>query len=156
MRNSSGGIIKWGVILVVLFIGYTKGLPWLKQQKFLSSSSSSKAANAKPSCTELAAAASEAWGNGIAPFVNPPVDRSAWDAFRSDVESRIDKARSECRCSAESCTKAADAMDRLQKLVATLDASVQSGAAPPSDLPQQQEQIDNLIDVAQSLVREGK
>jgi hypothetical protein len=154
MRKSSSGIIKWVVILVVLFFGWTKGLPWLKQQKFFSSPAN--AASEKPSCTELAAAASESWGNGIAPFVNPPVDRSAWDSFRSDVERRIDKAKSECRCNAESCTKAADAMDRLRKLVSTLDASVQSGAAPPPDLPQQQEQIDSLIDAAQSLVREGK
>lgn len=154
MRNGSGGIVKWVVIIALLYFGYTKGLPWLKQQNLFAR----KAAASSPglSCAELGAAASDAWGGGLAQFVNPPVDRDAWSAFRDDVETRVDAAQKACRCDSESCARTADAMERLRRLVGTMDSAVQTGAAPPSDIPQQQERIDSLLEEAQALVREGK
>lgn len=154
MRNKSGAVIKWVVIIALLFFGYTKALPWVKEQNFFASKAT--AAGVDPSCIELASAASDAWGQGLAPFVNPPVDREAWSAFHSDVELRIDRAQKPCQCKAESCAKAADAMERLRRIVSTVDSAVQTGAGLPSDLPQQQAQVDGLLDEADALVRVGK
>jgi hypothetical protein len=155
MRKGSGGIVKWVVIIALLFFGYTKALPWVKQKDFFASKVVA-ASGVDPSCTELAAAAGEAWGSGLGQFVNPPVDRDAWSAFRDDVQTRIERARDACRCKGESCARSADAMERLRGLVSTMDSAVQTGAAPPSDIPQQQERIDSLLEEAQALVREGK
>jgi hypothetical protein len=156
MRNSSG-IVKWIVLIVVVIVVWKKGIPWFKQQGYLSSSMTSSApAATTSSCPQRAAAASEAWGSRLSAFVNPPVDKAAWGDFRSSVEAKISSATDECRCPSESCAKAADAMNQLQSLVSTVDSAVQSGTPPPPDLAQSQERIDNTIDEAQSLAREGK
>ncbi len=146
-------LLKWIILLALIFLAWKYGLPLLQRQGRSTTTSASGASN---SCVGAASAASDAWGRGIGRFVNPPYDTNAWAAFRSDVESRITSAESACSDSSESSTKVQSAMRDLRGLVSDLDAAIRSGNAPPSDIVQRQEAIDRQIDEAQELVRSGK
>ncbi len=147
-------LLKWVVLLAIIFLAWKYGLPWLQRQS--GSHSTTAAAGAGGSCVGAAQSASDAWGRGIRQFVNPPYDTNAWSAFRSDIESRISAAESACSDSSESSTKVRNAMRDLRGLVSDLDSAIRSGGAPPSDIVQRQEGIDRQIDDAQDLVRSGK
>ena len=149
-----GRLIKLAVVVAVLFFAWKYALPWIQRQS--GSSPRSNATASQSSCTGSAARASEAWGSGLHGFVNPPYDLAAWSTFRSDVESKIAAADSECACSSESCSKAHSAMRDLRALVSDLDTAVRNGSPPPSDAVQRQESIDRQIDEATELVRAGK
>ena len=151
-----GRIVKWLVVLVVIFFAWKYVVPWAKNEmaggKKTSSSSSAGGDN---SCIRAAERASEAWGSGLHQFVNPPYDIGAWSSFRGDVDSKISAAESECSCAEESCRKARAAMGDLRSLVSELDSAIRSGTSPPSDAVQRQEAIDNQIEEARAAVRAG-
>ncbi len=146
-------LVKWVVIVAIVFFAWKYVVPWVRHQ---TGSSSSATSSADDSCAGAARRASDAWGNGVHQFVNPPYDVGAWSGFRSGVESKISAAESSCHCSAESCTKGQNAMRELRSLLSDLDSAIRTVAAPPSDIVQRQESIDRQIDEAQELVRSGK
>lgn len=148
-----GRIVKVLVLIVVLYVAWKYGLPWLQHQQ---SGGGTTPAAAQSGCPAAAARASEAWGSGLHSFVNPPYDLNAWSTFHDDVENKIASAESECSCSGDSCEKARSAMHDLRSLVSELDSSIRNGSPPPSDLPQRQEAIDKQIDEAAELTRAGK
>ena len=138
-------ILKWLVVLVILFIAWKAIEPRLKKSRAARTSSSE---NPAANCAASAARASEAWGSGLSRFVNPPYDLAAWSEFRSDVEGRISSAESDCNCASDGCGKGRQAMRDLRNLVSDLDSAIRNGSSPPGDAVQRQEAIDNLIDEA--------
>jgi len=102
-------------------------------------------ASASQSCVSAASAAADTWGSGVGRFANPPYDTTAWDDFRSRVETQARRAEENCLCGDAACTKAKNAMHDLRSLVAEMDTSLRSGSPPPSDLVQRQEAIDNAL-----------
>jgi hypothetical protein len=150
-------LVKLIVLAVVVYGGYKYGLPWAKDKNLIPSGGSAASRGAGDrGCLALAEEAGAIWADGIPRYINPPVDRAAWDGFRSEVESSISKARSGCDCAEESCRKAGEAMDQLSALVRDMDSAVASGGAPPSDVVRSQERVDNLLDQARRLTNEGK
>src|SRR3977135_4280966 len=107
-------VVKWLLIIVAVLFAWKYVLPWAKQQIQGHTAATVTASN---SCTSAAQRASEAWGRGLNHFVNPPYDIGAWSSFRSDVESKIASAESECRASSQSCESARSAMSDLRSLV---------------------------------------
>jgi hypothetical protein len=148
-----GNIVKWIVILVVIYFVWSVGLPWIQKQK--PSESTTTASGTDNSCVSFAERASETWGGGIGRFVNPPHDTMAWDSFRGNVESRIRNAESSCDCSTSSCDKAREAMRDLRAVVSDVDAALRSNSGLPSDIVQRQESIDNRINEAREMARGG-
>src|SRR6266550_584895 len=116
-----GRIVKWIVILGVLFLVWKFVLPQLQHRSGATSTSQTATQN---SCPGAASRASEAWGGGLNRFVNPPYDLNAWSDFKSTVESKISAAESECSCSSESCDKARAAMRDLRSLMSDLDIAI--------------------------------
>ena len=145
-------LIKLVVAIVVIYLIWTKGIPWWQSRNGRSAASSTTAA-AGGSCIELAEHASELWGSGIGRFANPPYDLGAWGEFRSRVDAAIAHAESMCNCGEESCTKPRQAMGELRTLVSDLDGSIRNGTPPPGDIVQRQEQIDNAINAARDSLR---
>jgi len=147
------------VIVVLIVLAINKwGKPWYRQH-YGSGAAASTTGAQKPvenECVQSAQAASEAWGSGLKSFVNPPYDLNAWSSFRGDVESKITTAERGCTCADPSCEKVRDAMRDLRSLVSDLDNAIRSGGSPGSDIVQRQEAIDNRIDEAADLVRQGK
>jgi len=140
-------LIKWVIVIALIFLAWKYALPWAKQQV---QGHSTTAATDTP-CTAAAQRASETWGSGLHKFVNPPYDLGEWARFRGDVETKIS-----CRESCPSCDMARDAMRDLQTLVANLDSSITSGNPPPDDAVQRQEAIDTKIEAAAALAQGGK
>ena len=148
-----GNLLKWIVILVVLFIGYKALAPRIKAFKTTkSTSTSSTAAKGDDSCVGRATSASNAWGSGLGRFVNPPYDTEAWASFASDVKQHISEAEAACACETESCIKARSAMSELRGLVSDVDGTVRRNEPPASDLVRRQEAVDNAIDEARALI----
>lgn len=151
-----GRIVKWIVILGLVYFAWNVAIPWIQNQGSKGSKSSkSSQSSSDNSCVQSAARASETWGDGIGRFVNPPHDTMAWDTFRGKVETRIRAAESECGCATSSCDKARGAMRDLRGLVTDLDSALRSSSGPPSDIVQRQESIDTRIDEARELARSG-
>jgi hypothetical protein len=150
------GIVKWIVVIAIAVAVWNVGLPWAKRQNFGGTSASSTGRGGDSSCTRSAESASSAWGGGIIRFINPPYDMNAWASFKSDVDSEISSAESQCSCTEESCVKTRLAMTELRAIVSEADNSIRNGSAPPEDLVQRQERIDNLIEEGAALVRAGK
>jgi hypothetical protein len=144
-------LIKWVVIVAMAFLAWKYALPWAQRQMRGHSTSTSDS-----TCVTAAQHASETWGSGLHRFINPPYDLAAWSSFRSDVDTRIAAAESECSASAQSCVAARAAMSDLRALTGELDTAIRSGSPPPDDAVQRQEAIDNKIESAADLARAGK
>lgn len=147
-----GNLLKWLVILVLLFIGWKALAPRIKGLKTTKSTATSSAAKGDDSCVGRATSASNAWGNGLGSFVNPPFDTEAWSSFSRDVKQHISEAEAKCACESDSCIKARGAMSDLRGLLSEMDSSVRSNSPPSSDLVRRQEAIDNAIDEARALI----
>jgi len=138
-------LIIWAIIITVIWFGWD----WLrKQQHNNTNTAAATGASAAQSCTSAASSAADAWGSGVGRFANPPYDVSAWDGFRSDIESRARRAEEKCICSETACATAKSAMADLRSLINEMDQSLRSGSPPPSDLVQRQEAIDNAVNSA--------
>ncbi len=151
-----GRLLKWIVIIGIVFFAWKVVVPWVKEQKLGGSSTSiSTGAPGDDSCAGQAERASEVWGSGLAQFANPPYDLGAWSSFREQVDAQISKAESKCSCAAESCVKVREAMGDLSALVGDLDNTIRNGSSPEGFV-QRQEQIDNRINEARDLQSAGK
>ena len=148
-------LIKIAIIVVIVLVVWKKGIPWWNEHHPAAGAATS---NSSPgdACVSAAASASEAWGSGVGRFANPPYDLGAWDGFRSRVDQSTREATNKCSCAADSCMTARTAMSDLRNLVSELDGSIRSGSPPPSDIVQRQESIDNAINSARDLARQGK
>jgi len=153
-------LFKWVVVLVVILAIWKYVIPWVKSEaNSIGSGSAASAASASggnTSCISAADRASSAWGGGIGRFVNPPYNMEAWSNFKSDIDSKITAAESECACSDDSCRKVKSAMSDLRSLVSDLDNAIRGGTSPGQDIVQRQEQIDRQIDDAREIARAGK
>lgn len=143
-------LIQLIVIAALLFVAWK----WWQQHQGVSPT---RVRSGGDSCTPYVDSATNAWSNGIRKFTSgPPYDTAAWDSFRSDVQNRIGEADSHCSCDRESCSKAKEAMNGLRDMISNVDGMIRSNGAPPSDLVQRQENLDNLADQARDLAAQGK
>lgn len=145
-------LVKWVIIIVLVVFAWKYAIPWAKQQIQGHTASTVTASN---SCTTAAQRASEAWGSGLNHFVNPPYDLGAWSSFRSDVDSKISAAETECRAASQSCETARSAMSDLRSLTSEFDSAIRNGSSPPDNAVQRQEAIDTKIEAAVALARAG-
>lgn len=148
-------VLKIAAVVLIAFFLYKKVLPNI-HGNHATASAASASHDSGGDCAGAAAAASSAWGDGIGRFVNPPYDLNAWGEFRSRVDREINRAESQCRAGTESCRQASAAMSELRTVVDDLDSAIRAGTAVPDDLVRRQESIDNDIDRARELQKEGK
>jgi hypothetical protein len=151
-----GRIIKLLVVVAVVFMLWKYVLPMVKNQgSRTDASTSSGGAGAGGSCVQSAERAAEEWSSGFTRFANPPFDSFAWSTFRGRVETKIGAAERDCSCSASSCEKSREAMRDLRSLVSDFESTIRNGSSA-SDFVQRQESIDNRINEAGELLRDGK
>src|SRR5260221_8336287 len=104
-------LVKWVIVLAIVFVGWKYGLPWIKAK---TGGSSSGTASTDNTCISIAGRASEIWGSGIGKFVNPPYDMDAWSSMSASVNSSIVATSTACGCPEESCQKVQSAMRDLK------------------------------------------
>src|SRR5258708_34191974 len=137
-------LVKWVIVLAIVFVGWKYGLPWIKAK---TSGSSSGTASSDNSCISIADRASEVWGSGIGKFVNPPYDLDAWSSLSASVNSSIVATSTACGCPAESCSKVQSAMKDLHTLVSDMAPAIASGKPPAGSSAHPQSAIDAHADV---------
>jgi hypothetical protein len=148
-----GRIVKWLVILAIIFFAWKYALPWVRTKAGGASATSQQSDN---SCVGAAERASEQWGSGLHRFMNPPYDAAAWSTFERDVQSSVTSAESQCSCSAKSCEATRGAMRDLRGFVGEMGSAIRNGTSPPSDAVQRQEAIDTQIANARALLQSGQ
>jgi len=149
-----GRLLKWIVIIAIVFFAWKVVVPWVKAQQ-LPSTSASISNVGDESCAGRAERASEAWGSGLSRFANPPYDLAAWSAFQTGIDAQIAMAEAKCSCASESCQKVRSAMSDLRGLVSDLDNTIRNGSSP-DNIVARQENIDNRINEARDLQNAGK
>ena len=83
-------LVKLVVFALIAWAAYRYGLPWLQQQEFTSGGRGSSVSDTpNAACVSEADDAVAVWSNGVIRFMNPPIDRGAWDDFRREVERKI-------------------------------------------------------------------
>lgn len=137
-------LFTWIIVIAIAIFAWKTLAPKLREGK----AAKSEVADSGGSCGVAAARASERWGSGLSRFVNPPYDLNAWSSFRTDVDSAIADAESDCDCAGPSCEKGRAALRDLRALVSDFDAAIRNGSEPPADAVQRQESIDNRINEA--------
>ena len=147
-------IIGLAVMIAVAVFLWKEGRPWIERQ--INQLGISEDDTPTVTCAAQAESASLAWGSGIGRFVNPPVDESAWNAFRSRIDGQILQARGYCKCSEPSCARARQALGELEDLVRSFDAAVRNGSPPGMDAVTRQESLDLKIEEAMALAKQGK
>ena len=147
-------IVKLLIVVAVVFVIWKYVVPMVKNQTSRSEATTASGGGGSP-CTQSAGRAAEEWSGGFARFANPPYDSMAWSTFRGRVESKIGTAERDCGCAASSCEKARDAMRDLRSLVSDFESTIRNGS-DASDFVQRQESIDNKINEAGDLARDGK
>lgn len=148
-----GRIVKWLVILAIIFFAWKYALPWVKTK---GGGGSATTQQSDGSCVGAAERASDAWGSGLRQFMNPPYDAAAWSTFERDVQSAISSAESQCSCSSKSCETTRGAMRDLRAFIGEMGTAIRNGASPPSDAVQRQEAIDTQIANARALLQSGQ
>lgn len=147
-----GRVVKWVVLLAVVFFAWKYALPWVKAK----GGGGAASQQSDGSCVGAAERASDAWGTGLRQFMSPPYDANAWSAFERDVQSAIAGAESECGCPAKSCETTRGAMRDLRGFIGEMGTAIRTGSSPPSDAVQRQEAIDTQIANARALVQSGQ
>lgn len=151
-------IVKFLVVLVILYFAYTAGWPWLQEQLGRVSKSTAGTGGGGGEggrCVEMAAAASASFGGEIPRFSRPPVDLDAWGAVVSSTQRQIADAQTECACALDSCRKASDALSELSGMVYEFDSGFRGAGGMPINAARQQERIDELLAEARDLARQG-
>ncbi|HVE70818.1 MAG TPA: hypothetical protein VNI54_05565 [Thermoanaerobaculia bacterium] len=149
-----GRIVKLLVVVGVVFLLWKYVVPMVKSSGRRGDTRST-VSSGSGSCVQSAERASEEWGSGLRQFANPPYDSMAWSVFRGKVESKIGSAERDCGCDSASCEKSREAMRDLRSLVGDFESTIRNGSSA-SDFVQRQESIDNKINDAGALARDGK
>jgi hypothetical protein len=148
-------LVKLLIVGIIALAIWKKGIPWWKEQQARKASTAA-VTSANESCVSTAERASEVWGSGLREFINPPFDLAAWEDFRSRTQQAIESAEQKCTCGEKSCATARQAMSELRALIFDMDGSIRSGSPPPAGAVQRQEAVDNALESARDLVRQGQ
>jgi hypothetical protein len=139
-------------VAIVLYVGYSQGLPWIQQQM----GQDAGAGDTAPArCVHQADRASNTFGDDFGRRFTPGGDADAWAGFVDSVREEIDAARTLCSCPGTACDKAKDAMDRLDGLVGEYDDRFRSGSGMSSNPAGELTRIHGLLNEARALARQG-
>lgn len=148
--------VKWVLVIVVIYLGVSEGLPWVQRQLAAHQGGAATAEGSSKSaeCVAAARRASDAVANEAARFV-PPIDAAAWSQAASDLRRAVGDARVACTCTLESCRTASDALSEIEGVISSLDSAA-SGGSPPLNLASHLNDADDLLNRARELSRRGE
>lgn len=126
-------IFKGVVVLVILYLAYSEGLPWLKGE-IDGLWSSPTGATYQAVCHNAAERAVDEFTGRLRRFSSPPIDTQEWDETVSASRLKLETAEKECRnCEHEACLEVMGALGHLERAVGHYDESVQAGRGLPLD-----------------------
>lgn len=144
-------IVKLLVVLVVVYLAYSVGLPWLKGLLDGSPASLRGDASEEALCAGEAERAVDAFADRLVRFASPPIDAADWEAAVSRSLDEIAEAERGCKCPHEACTEASRALSRLEEMVTDFDDSVGAGRGLPANGARRLESLYDIVGRAKQL-----
>lgn len=148
-------VVRLIVLIVVVFVAYDYGWPWLQAE--LARKGSIKTTvlsdfdgddvmeSGVTRCLALASDANEAFGAGIGRFVGGQPNRADWMSFAGRVQRQTAAAASACNCLGEGCALASEAMAELESLIQDTDGLVRGSTDTFSNPANRHEKIYDLL-----------
>ncbi len=125
-------IIKGVIVVMILYLAFTKGLPWLKSEIDSLMSGTPTGASNQEICHKAAERAADAFAKRLRRFSSPPIDTDEWDKTVSASRLDIESAEKQCRnCDHEACLEVTGVLGELERLVISFDENVQAGRGIP-------------------------
>lgn len=146
--------ISFAILAVLVYVAYTEGLPWLRQQ--LDQDALVSAGEGPARCVGMADRANDIFGDQVGRLSAPGGNADAWAVFVGDVDAAIGQARSACTCKEPSCRTALQAMTELRALLQQLDDRFRDGTARIRNPVERQKKINELLNHARGLARSGQ
>ena len=148
-------VVKLAVLAALLYLGYTKGMPWLErlQQSKQDQSVEQEQNAASADCVALARTAADTLGSELIPLAAPQTDRGTWGTALIRTGGALTDADNACRCGTKSCLQASVALIEMRQVIDSLNSALR-GTAPPLINPANSlEHVDRLLDEAHRLIR---
>lgn len=144
-------ILKFLIVIAIVYFAVTKGLPWLKSQ--LADKMSLAGASNQEVCHHVAQRAADDFAERMRRFSTPPIDAKAWEDTVSETRYQVESADKQCRtCDHEACLETSRALDELGSMIKSFDESVQAGRGIPPDGASRFDRVYAALDRAQSLL----
>lgn len=144
-------IVKLLVLLVVLYVAYSVGWPWLQGLLNRSPMNLGGANSGEESlCVTAAERAVDAFADRLRLFISPPIDVDAWDETVSRSRDEIAEAERGCRCHHDACREAQRALSELDEMVSDYDGSVHDGRGLPANGARRLESLYGIVDRAKA------
>lgn len=148
-------IIQYAIAALVVYFVVTQAPKWVENVSELGSGLGRKGpALGQGRCVATAESASETFGRGLRNFSSPPVDIDAWEVFVEGLKEKMYDADTECNCPRDSCQRASEALEELDRLIDDFDGSLK-GSGMPLNPARRQETIDRLLKRAREFDRQG-
>lgn len=158
-------LLQLAAVVVVAFLAWTEGWPWLKERLDRSSGAppsarasasgggegESAALNEASRCLDRAQAASSSLAGVLRSFGRPPYDQNAWAAASLDVAGALGEADSACLCGHPACREAAAAVSTLRQELSMADGMIRGESG--GNLAVLRERADEHLDRARDLLR---
>ncbi|MEM7052014.1 MAG: hypothetical protein AAF604_20265 [Acidobacteriota bacterium] len=159
-RRPLAGLLRLAIYGAVLYFGVTELWPWL-QAKVVGTGSNTaavatSAGNSEGSvCVEAAQGVSRDLAIEARAFRTPPHDLAAWGQSTARINDAISSAERRCTCPEESCRTARRGLDELRRLHTIFDGMIRGDTSSFGNPAVQRERVDDLLDRARALARQG-
>ncbi|MDH3744584.1 MAG: hypothetical protein OES47_05720 [Acidobacteriota bacterium] len=149
------GIVKLAVFAALLYLGYTRAMPWLERLQLSKQEESvaQEQGTASADCVALARTAANTLGSELIPLAAPTADRGTWGTALLRTGAALSDADDACRCGTESCLQASVAISEMRRTVDSLNSAVRGSGPPMASLAHSRERVDQLLNEAQRLVK---
>jgi len=153
-------ILRWLVLALLLYLGLTEGIPWVREQIGGVTRDSLRGrdlpSNEGPlRCVHLAEDASASIGVQVRYLAATPGDPVAWEQASVPINNLIRDAEFACACPGAACENARQALAGMDELVRSLDGIMGGRATTGLDLARQQEEINTLLGRARAHADRG-
>ncbi len=144
-------LLTLAVLAVVVYLGYTRGLPLLEKHRERQAATDS-AVDEAWRCVDLARQARATVSDQMRQFPRPPVDPGLWAAAMTHTGRELSSADSACRCGAPACGSASRALRQMRRLINQFDRAVRGDGSGFGNPATYQEEIDRLLADAEALL----
>ena len=149
-----GRLFRLAAVAIVIYYGYTVGLPWAREN-FDSLRSEplpeDRAAEDAVACVSEARRANDRFAAEVTQVIRPPVDEAVWGSILVGLSGSVGAAESTCGCPHEACGRAREAMYELRQLLSLFDDMVNGRSQTFANPAVLQERVDRLLDEAWTL-----
>lgn len=138
-------ILRWLVILALVYFGVTEGVPWLRNRLSPRSLREPQGMNPAADCIDAATVVNEALADKVRRFGRPPLPIDRWTEAMDEMQDRLDEAELLCGCPGEACRLGREAVSEVGTQLAYFDSAVRGTLGATENPAVRQEHIFDLL-----------